>query len=242
MICFRCHFDRYMALSCRGLAVAQPYHEQKLAAQHHRVAERIRRTRMPVNYTNRKGLTYTLYRGQTKTGKPRYYFARAGQGQDEPVMELPPGFTISESVNGVVSLVKDRPSLIQPEELAAIEMTVQQHPEARRYRVAVKGNRIEVYEQVGPDYNALVSELHIPGLSRPGLAEELRALEERHARFTPVLRFTLLDPKQRRFGSERMSSLGGIDDWLELGQTGPVTELARALIPTLGTEQFFELW
>ena len=197
---------------------------------------------MPVNHTTRKGVTYTLYRGQSRTGKPRYYFGRPGQSQGEPVTEIPPGYTISESVNGVVSLVKDRPALIQPEEVEAVEAAVQQHPAARRYRVAVKGNRIEVYEQIGPDYNELVSELHIPGLSRPGLAEELRALEERHAHYTPVLRFTLLDPKQRLFGSERMSSLGGVDDWLKLGQTGPVAELARALIPTLGTDAFFELW
>src|SRR2546428_9408422 len=219
--------ERYMALSCRGLAVAQPYYEERPAAQHHCVERSTRRARMPVNYTNRKGLTYTLYRGQTKSGKPRYYFGRAGQGQGEPVTELPPGFTISESVNGVVSLVKDRPSLIQPEEVAAVEAAVQQHPEARRYRVAVKGNRIEVYEQIGPDYNALVSELHLPGLSRPGLAEELRALEERHAHYTQVLRFTLLDPKQRRFGVQRMCYLGSIDGWLELVQTGPVAKLAR---------------
>src|SRR5947209_2163167 len=198
---------------------------------------------MPVSYTNRKGVTYTLYRGQTRTGKPRYYFGRPGQGQGDPVMELPPGFTISESVNGVVSLVKDRPALIQPGEVAAIEAVVQQHPKVRRYRVAVKGNRIEVYEQVGPDYNALVSELHIPGLSRPGLAEELRALEERHAHYTPVLRFILLDRTRRWFSAQRMCYLGSIDGWLELHrQTGPVAELARALIPTLGTEQFFELW
>ena len=197
---------------------------------------------MAVSYTNRKGVTYTLYRGQTRTGKPRYYFGRPGQSHGEPVMGLPPGFTVSESVNGVVSLVKDRPPVIQPEEVEAVEAAVQQHPAAHRYRVAVKGNRIEVYEQIGPDYNELVSELHLPGLSRPGLAEELRALEERHAHYTPVLRFTLLDPKQRLFGSERMSSLGGVDDWLKLGQTGPVAELARALIPTLGTDAFFELW
>ena len=197
---------------------------------------------MPISYTNRKGITYTLYRGQTRTGKPRYYFGRPVQGQGEPVTEIPPGYTISESVNGVVSLAKDRPALIQPGEVAAVEAEVERHPEARRYRVAVKGNRIEVYEQISPDYNELVSELHIPGLSRPGLAEELRTLEERYAHYTPVLRFTLLDAKQRRFSSERMSSLGGIDDWLELGQTGPVAELAAALIPTLGTEQFFKLW
>jgi hypothetical protein len=68
-------------------------------------------------------------------------------------------------------------------------------------------------------------------------------LEERHAQYTPVLRFTLLDPKQRLFGSERMCYLGSIDGWLELyAHTGSVAELARALIPTLGTEQFFELW
>ena len=141
---------------------------------------------MPVSYTNRKGVTYMLYRGQTRTGKPRYYFGRPGQDQGEPVTELPSGYTISESVNGVVSLVKDRPALIQPEEVVAVEAAVQQHPESRRYRVAVKGNRIEIYDQVGPDYNALVSELHLPVLSRPGLAEELRALEERQKGSTAV--------------------------------------------------------
>jgi hypothetical protein len=206
------------------------------------VEARTRRFTMPVSYTNRKGVTYTLYRGQTRTGKPRYYFGRHDPGQGEPVTELPRGFTISESVNGVVSLVKDHPAQILPQEVEAVEAAVKRHPEAHRYRVAVKGNRIEVYEQVGPDYNALVSELHIPGLSGSGLSEELRALEERYARFTPVLRFILLDQARRLFGVQRMSSLGGIDDWLELGQTGPVAKLARAIIPTLGTEEFYELW
>src|SRR5260221_718452 len=233
MIFFRGYFERYMALSCRGLTVAQ----------RHRVeGSTRRRVRMPVSYTNRKGLTYTLYRGQTRTGKPRYYFSRAGQGQGEPVMELPPGFTISESVNGIVSLVKDRPSLIQPEEVAAIEAAVQQHPQASRYRVAVKHDRIEIYERVGPDYDALLGELQTVGLSSPGLAERLQAEEERYAHYTPVLRFILLDPTQRRFGAGRICYLGGIDDWLGPGQTGPVAKLARGLIPTLGTDQFYEPW
>src|SRR6266705_4800540 len=71
-----------------------------------------------------------LYRGQTKTGKPRYSFGRMGQSQGELVTELPAGFTISESVNGVVSLVKDRPSLLMPMEVAAVEEAVKQHPRA----------------------------------------------------------------------------------------------------------------
>jgi hypothetical protein len=142
----------------------------------------------------------------------------------------------------VVSLVKGRPSLIQPEEVVALEAAVQQHPQARRYRVAVKHDRIEIYEQVGPDYDALFSELYAAGLPSPGLAERLRVEEERYARYTPVLRFNLLDPARRQFGAERMCYRGSIDGWLELRQMGPVAELARALVPTLGTDQFYELW
>ncbi len=197
---------------------------------------------MPVNYTNRKGQTYTLYRGQTKTGKPRYYFGRMGQGQGEPVTELPPGFTISESVNGVVSLVKNRPSLIQPEEVAAIEAEVKLHPEARRYRIAVKHDWIEIYEQVSPNFDALFSQLQTTFQLDPGLASRLQSEEEHYAHYTPVLRFILLNPTQRRFGAKRMCYRGSIDGWLELRQTGPVAELARALIPTLDTDQFYELW
>jgi hypothetical protein len=83
---------------------------------------------VPITYTNRKGIIYTLYCGQTCIGKPRYYFGRADKDQGEPVMELPSGFKISESVNGVVSLVKERPSLIQAEEMAVIEEVMDEHP------------------------------------------------------------------------------------------------------------------
>jgi hypothetical protein len=200
---------------------------------------------MTVSYTSRKGLTYTLYKGQTKSGKPRYYFGRTGQSQGEPVTELPPGYTISESVNGIVSLVKDRPASIQPEELAAVEAALKEHPDARSYRATAKHNMIEIYEQVGPHYDTLVKELNIPGLSlKPGLAEDLRSLEERHAQYAPVLRFTLHDPAQRHFSVKRWCYRGSIDGWLELRETGlgPVAELARKLIPTLGTYKFFDLW
>lgn len=197
---------------------------------------------MPITYTNRKGLTYTLYRGQTRTGKPHYYFGRAEKNQGEPVMELPIGFKISESVNGVVSLVKDHPSPIQPKELAVIEAVMDKHPEAHRYKVSIKHDRIEIYENTGPDLDTLLNALHIIGPSRPGLLAELQETEERYAHYAPVLRFILLDPEQRRFGAERMCYRSSVNGWLKLMHTGPLTELAPSLIPTLGTEQFFELW
>ncbi len=61
---------------------------------------------MTVTYTNRKGRKYYLHRGVTKTGKPRYYFSRKEKG--ELVDEIPTGYEINESVNGIVSLAKLR--------------------------------------------------------------------------------------------------------------------------------------
>jgi hypothetical protein len=61
--------------------------------------------------------------------------------------------------------------------VAAIETAVQRHPETRRYRVAVKHDKIEIYEYVGPDYGALLGALQPLGLSRPGLVERLQVEE-----------------------------------------------------------------
>ncbi len=194
---------------------------------------------MPVTYTNRKGFTYYLCQGVTKTGKPRYYFAREPKG--EPVEEIPEGWKISESVNGIVSLVRDRPAQILAEEVAAVEAAVQQHPRSRNYRVNVKHDRIEVYEQVGPDAEELITALAQQGWGTPDLASRIRAERERYAQFTPVLRFILSDAEQRIFRVERMCYLGSIDDWIDVGPMGSVDHLARKMIPTLGTDAFFEL-
>lgn len=193
---------------------------------------------MPVTYTNRKGMTYYLCSTVTKTGKPRYYFAREPKG--EPIEEIPEGYEIGESVNGLVFLKKSRPAQILPEEVAAVEAAVERHPRSRNYRVSVKHDRIEVYEQVGPDTEDLIKALGQQILVLPGLDERIRAERERYARFTPVLRFILSDTKRRTFRVERMQHYDDREEWFEIRPTGPVKRLAQQLIPTLGTNAFFE--
>jgi hypothetical protein len=195
---------------------------------------------MPVTHTNRKGVTYTLYRGQTASGAPRYFFGRQTHG--DPVEHLPAGFAIRESPNGVVSLVKKRPVLLQPAEIAAVEAVVRRHPQAPVYQVVAKPDRIEVYAQEGFDVATVERVLVAAGVSPVGLAATLQEEAERTARYVPQLRFRLLDPARRTFGAERMCYAGGIDDWLTLGDTGSVEELAAALVPTLGTDAFYDLW
>jgi hypothetical protein len=197
--------------------------------------------RMPVTYTNRKGVTYYLCQGVTKTGKPRYYFAREPQG--DPVEQIPEGYTISESVNAVVSLVKARPAQILPEEIAAVESAVRRHPKSRNYRVGVKQNRIEVYERRGPDVEELVPVIRGMGVTMPGLAEVLQARLDSNAQFAPEMRFILVDAQERTFRAQRMCYRGSVDGFIDLHlDWGSIDELARRLIPTLGTDEFFELY
>jgi len=195
---------------------------------------------MPVTYTNRKGHIYHLCQGRTKTGKPRYYFARQPTGQ--PVAEIPADWEISESVNGVVSLVKKRPAQILPEELAAVEAAVQRHPKAHNYRVSVKRDRIEVYERLGPDADKMFAELSKIGLLVAGRVDQLHELLDQQAQFTPVMRFILAHAETRDFRAQRWCYRGSIDDWINIGVFGPVDQLARRLIPALGTDRFYELY
>lgn len=186
---------------------------------------------MPLTYTNRKGTTYTLYRQTAVDGKPRYLFARNPVG--EPLAAMPPGFRVSESPNGVVSVARDRPALLRPDEIAAVEAEIARHPKPHHYRVASKGKRIEVYARIGPDAVDVYREMAAAGFLPPGREQDMRELDERFAQFTPTLCFTLIDPDRRWFGAEERSRWAGIDEWLELGQEGEIAALAHAIIPSL---------
>jgi hypothetical protein len=189
---------------------------------------------MPFTHTNRKGVTYTLYRKIGKDGKPRYVFGRNVVG--EPVDELPPGFRVSESPNGVVSVARDRPSLLQPEEIAAVEAEVQRHPQGKELRVVSKPKQIEIYGNVGPNVVAAYHEMVAAGFVPPGREEQMRELDEQFATFSPVLRFVLIDAERRTFAAEEFSSWSGITEWLELGQTGDIAALAGAILPALSKD------
>jgi hypothetical protein len=196
---------------------------------------------MPVTYTNRKGHTYYLCQRTTKTGKLRYYFAR--EPQEGSPDRIPEGYRISESVNGVVSLVKDRPQLIFPEEVAIVEAVLERHPKGRDYRTAVKKNQIVIYERLGPDVEELSTIFGefslMPSIS---VKKHLQELMDKTARFSPIMRFSLVDPDKRIFVAERWCFLGSIDDWIDVGESGELEKLAQRLIPKLGSDDFFELY
>jgi hypothetical protein len=203
----------------------------------------VRTPKIAVTYTNRKGTAYFLCRGVTKTGKTRYFFAREIVG--EPVEKVPEGYEIRESVNGVVSLVKAQPALLLETEIGAVNNAVANHPRAKLYRVDAKARQITVYEYVGTDPQEVARDFSerfgAPWLSAERFAEfEARSLAR--GQFAPVMRFTLIEDRKRRFQAERMCYRGGSDHWIVIAFNKSIDELARTLIPILGSDKFFELF
>jgi hypothetical protein len=99
---------------------------------------------------------------------------------------------------------------------------VGRHPKSRNYRVTSKGKRIEIYAKMGPDAVDIYQEMLAAGLVPPGREQDMREIDERFAQFSPFLGFTLIGPERRTFSAEERSTWGGIDEWLELGQTGDI--------------------
>jgi hypothetical protein len=96
----------------------------------------------------------------------------------EPVDEMPAGFRASESPNGVVSVARDRPALIRPEEIAAVERELRRHPRARDYRVVVKQKRIEIYAKIGADAIGIYGEMLAGQGMSPEKDAELREFDD----------------------------------------------------------------
>ena len=196
---------------------------------------------MPVAYTNRKDQTYYLCQGITKTGKLRYYFAR--EPKEESPDQIPEGYRISESVNGVVSLAKDRPQLILPQEVASVEAALDRHPRGRDYRVGVQKNQILIYERLGPDLETLSAIFgNVAALQSETVKMRLQEEFDKMARYSPILRFILIDMQERKFKADRWSYRGDVDEWIDAGASGDLEQLADRLIPILGTDEFFELY
>ena len=195
---------------------------------------------MPITHTNRKGKTYTLCQTQTKKGDIRYFFTPDPAGKTL-VDQIPAGYEIRENVNGQVTLGKARPQIITLPERAAVERAIVRHPKAKNYRVDVKGKQIIVYENIGPDMDAILGIFQQLMPIPQSRAEALRSPEEQFSQFSPVMRFELEDPETRQFHVARMG-YSGYGDWRGPARRGDIESLAKEVIPLLGTDKFFEVW
>lgn len=58
--------------------------------------------------------------------------------------------------------------------------------------------------------------------------------------YTAVLRFCLIDKKDRTFTAERYCFRGSIDDWISLRTSKNFRDLVKKYVKLLGTDELFE--
>lgn len=202
---------------------------------------------MAVQYTNRVGKTYYLREGQTKTGKPRYFFSSKSDGKGSPVEAIPENFEIYEHPeNAQVFLRKKRPQLITDLEKRLVEKHTGKLKRDRRYRVDCKDEYITIYESnvnVGNMKGILGDLLHQTplraGFSIDDALDSIVKVADRQ--YTAVMRFRLVDEDRRRFAAERFCFRGSIDDWIQIGGPDRLEKLVKRYVKYLGTDDFYEI-
>ncbi|MDA0591589.1 MAG: tetratricopeptide repeat protein [Planctomycetota bacterium] len=101
-----------------------------------------------VRHVNRKGDVYYLHEGQTKTGKPKYFFSKQAAGN--LCSRIPAGFEVYENVRGQVFCRRIQPKLISDEEVAVVREAIRKCGKQYLATVEVKKKDIIAYERELP--------------------------------------------------------------------------------------------
>ncbi|MGA2400427.1 MAG: hypothetical protein ABSG91_01835 [Syntrophobacteraceae bacterium] len=194
---------------------------------------------MPVQHTNRRGKTYWLHRGKTKTGKPKYFFSPKPEG--DLVESVPAGYEIYENPNAQVHLIKAVPKLITEAEKMVVEKQLEKLHSSMSYKIDVKGKVITIFESnesIGGMQEIFSSFLSSRQLPDTGVMEIL----EHSASYVPIMRLTLQDENRRTFVVERFCFRGSVEGWIFIGGSDSLEVVAGKFIPHLGQTSFYELY
>jgi hypothetical protein len=191
-------------------------------------------TTSPVTYTNRRGQRYYLGARTTKTGKTRYVFAR--EPPASAIEQVPEGFEITESINGVVSLRRrGQTTDVLAAEIDLVRSQLARHAHLARHQVEARQKTLLIHEPQNGDPADLIATFGFIGnAARESLA--------RRTRYVPVLRFTLVDADTRTFTVERMCWRGGLEGWRSLHASGGLVEVVPRYLPHVGKDSFFDLF
>ena len=197
---------------------------------------------MAIEYQNRRGDTYFLQAGKTKTGKPKCYFGKKKTG--EPVDTIPAGYEIRENPdNAQVMLRKVRPTEISPMEKELLCNGIRARTNLTHFIVDVDGDSLVVYvpDTLPQEAESLVERLSAIGGQMPSSIRAIAAQFVTRSRYSPMMRFSLTDPDERLFCLERWCFLGSIDNWFPLAGPTPLSILIEKYVEHLGRESFYEL-
>lgn len=181
------------------------------------------------------GVTYYLHEGRTKTGKPRYYFARTIR--EGALAQMPKDYEVAESINGVVSVRRSRSksSLVGVSDLALVEAALRRHPHLRNHRATLVRDAIVIHAP-DVDEGRLMERVIASSVVAPRVQDVARE-HLRHVHYSPVFQFV---PSGSDWVAHRMTYRGH-GGWSWPLANGSLAELISRFVPVIGTEAFFDL-
>lgn len=197
---------------------------------------------MAVTHTNRRGQTYHLLQGKTKTGKPKYYVSQ--KPGPNTVDAIPDGFELFENpVDAIVHVRKIRPTSILPEELDETIRIIRKVTGKKIFYVLREGNALVVFwpDRDPEDVSRLFSRMF--GASLHANSSDDTDIDPGIMMFTQtsaVVKFILTNEKKRTFAAERMCFRGD-GFWLPCSRSMPLPVLVESLCGHLGQESFCEI-
>lgn len=186
-----------------------------------------------MQYINRRGDTYFVFQGTTKTGKPKYYASKKPDSlKATRVTELPREYEIFENpVNAIVVIRRRKQSVLTAADRNFLSRLTLEHGQVA-CEVVIDGNSLVLYAGPPPLRNSALESM------MSGIDFAIRS----GFNLEPGFKFTLADVEKRTFTVERYCYLGAIDGWWDLHtRPGVLESLAAKYLPHLGQESFFEL-
>ena len=196
---------------------------------------------MEITHKNRKGDTYYLHEGKTKTGKPKHFFSKKIKGK--LLDKIPDGYEIYENINAQVFLRKIQPKIITDEEVDLVKSYLEKCTHIPSWQVEVKKNTIIVYtSDDSEDHSDDEDFINVFGADLYALKKDvIDNVFRRSIRYTPMLKFTLANPVNRMFDVERYC-FRGEGEWIPIDCSKNLETLAKEYCPYLSTEEFYELY
>jgi hypothetical protein len=112
------------------------------------------------------------------------------------------------------------------------------YAEVKDYKVDVRGNALLIYT-ADQDMETLAAIVCNPHASCEENTRRMTLLRQ-GIHYSPMLVFQLIDAQRRTFQTQRYCFLGSVDDWIEIGKPGKLTQLVKRYVKHLGQESYVE--
>jgi len=188
---------------------------------------------LAITYTNSKNRQYYLHKGETKTGKDKFYLSQKKEGAiDEPI---PKGYEVYETPNGQFFIRKIQKQIITDKEKKIVEEGLREFSTLKSFKVYIKKNIIEVYTP-NQDIDVLMEISN-----RFGHTNIDKDFLNTVIDYSANMKFVLIDKKERLFNAQRYDYRGLTDDWVDIDFFEPLDILVKRYVKHLGQDSYFML-